>query len=152
MGRRRVAAWVLLAITALGGCRQEPEPAADPERSEMLDRISRPAEGGAVHLVRMVQRGDQYAFDPADLRIAQGDLVRFVMTGPQPESIVFDATDAPPEVASFIREAALDRGVLLTEPGQLHDVTFAGAPPGSYPFFSLPHADRGMRGRITVTE
>ena len=53
-------------------------------------------------------------------------------------------------MADYIRQQGLDRGVLLTEPGSAHDVSFHAAPPGSYPFHSVPHAAQGMRGSIQV--
>lgn len=119
--------------------------------SEILERITRPGEGGEVHLVRLVQRGDSYAFDPAEVTIAPGEIVRFVMTGSQPESIAFDPATASPEIAQFIRANQLDRGVLLTDPGQAYDVSFRDAPAGTYPFQSVPHGGTGMRGTITIS-
>lgn len=119
--------------------------------SEILERITRPGDGGEVHLVRLVQRGDSYSFDPAELTIAPGEVVRFVMTGSQPESIAFDPATAAPEIAQFIQAHRLDRGVLLTDPGQAYDVSFRDAPLGSYPFQSVPHGGSGMRGTIVVS-
>lgn len=131
------------------GCREAEAP-PEPVGSEILDRITRPGEGGAVHLVRLVQRGDSYAFDPAEVTIASGDVVRFVMTGSQPESVAFAPAGAAADAAEYIRERGLDRGVLLTEPGSAHDVAFPEAPAGSYPFHSVPHAGQGMRGTVVV--
>ena len=145
----RLTAVLLLATAA--ACRGEEAPEAPAETSELFDRITRPGDGAAVHLVRLVQRADAYAFDPTTLTVARGDVVRFVMSGSQPESVVFDAAAASPEAAGFIRANQLDRGVLLTEPGQAYDVSFREAPPGTYPFESLPHGPRGMRGTVTVT-
>jgi len=110
------------------------------------------AEGGAgeVHLVRMVAQGDRYAFDPAEVRVRPGDRVRFVLVGNQPESIVFDTAGTPAGVAAFLRERDLLRGVLLTRPGQEYEASFGDAPPGRYPFFSIPHAPHGMRGAVVV--
>jgi plastocyanin len=39
----------------------------------------------------------------------------------------------------------------MTDPGETYDVVFRDAPPGTYPFRSLPHGDRGMRGTVTLT-
>jgi len=115
-----------------------------------LETITRPAEGGRVHFVRLIQRGDQYSFEPAELILPAGDVVRFVMTGSQPESVAFDPTEATPEAAEFIRANNLHLGVLLTDVGQARDVSFRDAPAGRYPFVSLPHGGRGMRGVVTV--
>ncbi|HUE95156.1 MAG TPA: plastocyanin/azurin family copper-binding protein [Longimicrobiaceae bacterium] len=142
---------LLLGVSS--ACGEPPAPPGDPTAaggSQILDRITRPGDGGEVHLVRLVQRGDSYAFDPAELTIAPGDVVRFVTTGSQPESVAFQPDGATAEAAEFIRSHGLDRGALLTEPGDDYDVTFPEAPPGYYPFQSLPHAGYGMRGTIRV--
>ncbi len=140
---------ILLAVACTGAPPTEtPVEAAN----DLLDRITRPGDGGAVHLVRIVQHGDSYAFDPARLAIPSGDVVRFVMAGSQPESVAFDIGQATPEAGAFIRANSLHLGVLLVEAGQAYDVTFRGAPAGSYPFHSIPHAARGMRGLVQVSE
>lgn len=131
------------------------EPAADDQYSELppaiVDRITRPGEGGAVHLVRIIQRGEIYEFQPNRIAIPSGDVVRFVHAGIQPESIAFDTIAATPKAAAdFIRSRSLHFGVLLVEPGQAYDVSFVDAPPGVYPFVSRPHAERGMRGVVVV--
>lgn len=116
------------------------------------EQITRPAAEGSVHLVRLVQRGDQYAFEPSDLTIPSGDVVRFVATGAQPESVAFEPGRATPAAAEYIRARSLHLGTLLTDPGQAYDVAFTDAPAGAYPFQSIPHAQRGMRGTITIVE
>jgi plastocyanin len=151
----------LLGALVLSGC--EPQGVDGPpyagaagtealEGSEVLQRITSPADGGSVHLVGIVQRGDQYAFEPAELSIRSGDVVRFIMAGSQPESIVFDPVEATAEAADFVRNNALHHGVLMTDAGQTYDVLFPAAPPGRYPFRSLPHAEHGMVGVVTVEE
>lgn len=135
-------------------CAREESPAIreTPQPSEFLDRITRSADGGSVHLVRILHRPDRYQFEPARLTIVSGDLVRFVMAGSLPESIVFDPETATPEAAVFIRDSSMHLGVLLVEPGQTHDFSFRDAPPGSYPFFSIPHSGWGMAGVVQVVE
>lgn len=143
----------LLLCLALVGCGDRSNgdlPRVDAPPA-IVERISRPGDGGDVHLVRAVQRADQFRFQPDTLNIPPADVVRFVLTGPQPESIAFDAAAATPAAADYIRERGLDLGVLLVEPGQAFDVAFVGAPAGRYPFLSLPHADRGMRGVVVVS-
>jgi plastocyanin len=147
LGPLPVSVLLLLSLS----CGEAPAPqTADAPVPEILDQLSRPGDGGAVHLVRLVQRGDQYAFEPAELSIPSGDVLRFVMTGQQPESVAFDTTAAAPEVADFIGENSLLRGVLLVQPGQAHDVSFRDAPPGRYSFYSIPHSVHGMRGWVDI--
>lgn len=147
----------LLAGLFLAACgERSPAPAATegpPEPGpEVLERITRRPDQGAVHLVRLVQRADVYAFDPDRIAIRSGDVVRFVTSGGQPESIAFDADTAAPEAAAFIRAHDLHLGALLTVPGEAYDVAFVDAPPGDYPFLSRPHVGHGMRGVVTVAE
>lgn len=118
--------------------------------SELLNRIGAPVEGGGIHFVRLVQRGDFYAFDPATLVIGESKVIRFVLTADQPESVAFDPESATAEAAEFIRANGLDLGVLLVDAGQVYDVSFSGAPPGRYPFYSIPHRGHGMAGMIIV--
>lgn len=111
-----------------------------------------PAAGGAVHLVRLVASGDRYAFEPAEVRIRPGDVVRFVQTSRQPESVAFDAGLTPPGGVAVLRREDARAGPLLARPGAVWNVSFEGAPPGVYPFVSLPHGEFGMRGRVVVTD
>lgn len=146
-----------IAVLAMAAACDRPAPSPAPGSGEpdpvedIVDRITGPGDGGSVHFVLLVQRADQYAFDPVEVTIPSGDVVRFVMAGGQPESIAFDPDAATPAAAAdFIRGASLNLGTLLTESGQAYDVTFRDAPPGRYPFRSLPHGAEGMRGTIIV--
>jgi plastocyanin len=148
----RAFVWRLAVLAcALPSC-DAGEPVEEPPGPvpALLEQIARPVDGATVHLVRLVQHGDVYAFEPDEVRIPTGDVVRFVLAGGQPESIVFDAGSATPEAAAFIGEHSLNLGVLLTEAGQAYDVDFREAPPGQYPFLSLPHSVHGMRGVVVI--
>jgi len=139
----------------LAGCGEElvpPRPEEAVQSAEIVDRLTESGDGNAVHLVRLVQRGDQYAFEPAHFSIPSGDVLRFVLAGPQPESVAFDPGAATPEAAAFIRERSLHLGTLLVEPGQAYDVSFRDAPVGQYPFVSVPHGLQGMKGMVEVIE
>ncbi|MQA88637.1 MAG: hypothetical protein GEU90_00175 [Gemmatimonas sp.] len=148
--RGLVAGILLIAVVGCGGDAPVFEAPPEEPRPNTLERITRPVDGASFHLVRLVQRGDQYAFEPAEIVIRTGDVLRFVMVGAQPESVAFDPTRASPEVARFIRAHNLHFGVLLTDAGQAYDVSFLDAPPGEYPFVSLPHGSRGMHGRVVI--
>lgn len=138
----------------LSGCGEaEPPAAATPEDSTggaAVAEITRPVRGGEFHLVRVGALGGRPAFDPAEIRIRRGDVVRFVMTGALPESVAFDTVGLPPDLAGFVRERNLASGVLLLSPGQVYEVRFSGAPEGRYPFYSVPRAQEGMRGAVFV--
>lgn len=138
MRARLPATAVLSCLAAVwGGCGS---PAHD-------DRAS---SGPTVHSVQMISGRQRYAFEPAELRVHPGDTVRFVLVGPAPESVAFDTAGLAPEARDFLLARSLLTGPLLVSPGQRYDVAFAGAPPGRYPFHSIPHVRAGMRGTVLV--
>jgi plastocyanin len=143
---------VLLVLLPLPGCDEPEQPSPAQPADTLLSRIARPVEQGSAVLVRMTVEGDRYAFAPAEVTVRPGDVVRFVLTGPQPESVAFDTAGASPEAAAFVRNRGLARGPLLTRPGQVYEASFRDAPPGRYSFFSIPHASFGMRGTVVVEE
>jgi plastocyanin len=115
--------------------------------------LSAPAAGsGALYFIRLVARPDHYAFHPQEVRVRPGDVVRFVNTDHQPESIAFDRFQVTPEAREFVEREGLQAGPLLTGPGDYFDVSFDGAPPGTYPFSSAAHREHGMTGRVIVAE
>ena len=141
----------LLILLFAASCHEEASPPSQAlDAPDMLQAITRPVAGGAVHQVRMTQRGDQYAFEPAEITIVAGDVVRFVMVGNQPESVVFDTVGLSQAQAEYLVQKGLDRGVLLIEPGAAIDAGFDGAPSGEYPFRSIPHHASGMVGKVHV--
>lgn len=149
--RLRSALRAAAALLALGACGEagETPPAAAPGDT-LLSRIAAPVEAGRAALVRMTAEGGGYAFEPAEVRVRPGDVVRFVLAGTQPESVAFDTAGLPPPAAEFLRAHGLLRGPLLTRAGQVYDASFRDAPPGRYLFFSVPHAAFGMRGAVVV--
>ena len=108
--------------------------------------------GGGLHQVRIVNRAGQILFEPSRLEIRAGETVRFELGTPHPQSVAFDTSTAPPDIRAYLRRSRLDRRPLLTQPGQAYDVTFDGAPPGAYSFYSLAHASPGAGGTVIVTE
>jgi len=98
----------------------------------------------------MAVAGGEPAFEPAEVRVRRGDVVRFVLAAPRPESVAFDTAGLPAAAADFVRRSGLLHGPLLTRVGDVYDVSFRDAPPGRYLFLSVPHAGRGMRGAVVV--
>ncbi|CAN5708804.1 hypothetical protein BH23GEM3_BH23GEM3_16120 [soil metagenome] len=150
--RRYLFLFVISAV--LAGCEDGLRVRAGEGEDPVRDRVTAltaPAAGnGDVHIVRLVARGDRYFFEPDEVHVRVGEVVRFVHTDHQPESIAFDIAGAPEGGAEFLVRQNLAAGPLLTTPGAVYDVPLEGAPPGVYPFFSVPHAEFGMRGRLHV--
>ena len=116
----------------------------------------------AVHTVRMVMDGNVAKFQPATLTIHPGDQVRFVNVSGGPHNISFDPATLPRGGEQLLERAMADQiqplwGKLLSEPGEVYTISFAGAPAGRYPFFCTPHMydkngnmTMGMKGVIVV--
>jgi plastocyanin len=141
----------LVLLCALAACGEQGEKGAaavpEPADTSLLARLD---SGEGVHLVRLVARGAEYAFEPREIRARPGDIVRFVHTGYQPESVAFDPEETPPGGDEFLHQAEIVRGPLLTRPGQVYDISLEGAVPGRYGFYSVPHEAYGMRGVLIV--
>ncbi|HET7231157.1 MAG TPA: plastocyanin/azurin family copper-binding protein [Longimicrobium sp.] len=122
----------------------------------------RPAAPPTVHTVRMVAVGELGKFEPATLTIHPGDQVRFVNVSGGPHNISFDPATLPPGMQPMLESAMADQmqplwGPLIRESNESYTISFAGARPGRYPFFCVPHMyDRnghmttGMKGVIIV--
>jgi plastocyanin len=152
VSRRLICGCAFAALIACAACARDDAAATrdTPPADDLLDRITRSADGGSVHLVRIIHRPDHYRFDPATVTVVPGDVVRFVLAGSLPESVVFDPSEATPEAAEFIHSRSMHLGVLLVEPGQSYDFEFKDAPPGRYPFLSIPRSGSGMTGSVDV--
>lgn len=114
-----------------------------------------PAGGGATHEVKMELDGAKYKFDPAELTIKSGDVVKFVDVSGGPHNVSFWADSVPSGGADALKAGMPDQmselsGPLLTEPNSSYTVTFAKAPAGVYKFYCLPHLATGMKGQVTV--
>lgn len=107
-----------------------------------------------VHEVSMRQEGDHYVFQPASLRIKQGDVVRFINISGGPHNVAFDSTGMP-DAAKAKLEATMKEqlaplaGPLIVNEKQSYDVAF-DVPPGKYSFYCMPHTALGMKGIVTV--
>lgn len=118
--------------------------AAADEQVLPLAQLGTASGEGTVHLVRVGQEGVRYRFAPAELTIRQGDILRFVQTGRQPETIVWDAA---PGAVPGLEQA---QSPVLVDPGDVWEVNFGEVPPGRYGFYSLPHRSFGMEGAVIV--
>lgn len=120
------------------------------------------AQQPTVHTVRMLVEDGAPRFDPATVTIKPGDQVRFVNVSGGPHNVSFDPATLPAGMDHVMDRAMPDQiqplwGKLLVAANDSYTITFAGARPGRYPFFCVPHmydkhgsADMGMKGLIIV--
>jgi plastocyanin len=114
-----------------------------------------PAGTGKTHDVNMVLDGSKYKYDPDNLTIKSGDVIRFHNKSGGPHNVSFWPDSIPGGAADVLKKNMPDQmapleGPLLTEPDKTYEVSFAGAPKGVYKLYCLPHLALGMRGKVTV--
>ena len=106
------------------------------------------APAGRTIVVRAVDDGGRFRFEPADVEVRRGDVIRFVQEGAMPHNVAFVKNTAP---------TGVDLGELWTGPYMMTrtdsyeiyvDERFAD---GTYDFICTPHAALGMAGTITVS-
>jgi len=115
-----------------------------------------PARGGAVVEVKMTGDGTSKAsFEPATLTIKAGTTVRFMNVSGGPHNIAFFSDSIPKGGADALKKGMANAmsdltGPFLTQPNEKYDVSFAGAPAGTYKGYCMPHVAFGMKITIKV--
>src|SRR5437899_12559249 len=110
----------------------------------------------AVVEVKMTGNGTtKAAFEPATLTIAPGTTVRFINVSGGPHDIAFYADSIPKGAADVLKKGMPNQMMdlaspFLQQPNEKYDVSFAGAPAGTYKGYCLPHVALGMKVTITV--
>ncbi|HXV90511.1 MAG TPA: plastocyanin/azurin family copper-binding protein [Gemmatimonadales bacterium] len=145
----------LAAVLALGAlaCGGE-KPQAQPEQAPAAQEQAAPA--GPVVEVQMTGTTTAPVFEPAALTIAPGTTVRFINVAAGPHNISFWGDSIPAGAAAVLNAAMAGRtmgdlaGMMVTQPNETFDVSFAGAPTGLYKGYCLPHLALGMTIDITV--
>lgn len=117
-----------------------------------------PKATGTVRDVQMLMTPDgRYVFQPANLTIVAGDLVRWTNVSGGPHNVAFHPDKIPPGAKALLNAAMKGRmsdltGRLLIEPNATYEISFVGLPPGRYEYYCTPHEMLGMTGTITVTK
>lgn len=98
--------------------------------------------------VKMIDKSTtEFVFDPSEITVREGDVVRFVQTGAMPHNVEFNESE---EVATL---DGVRMGPYLTQAGQTYEIEIDGRfPTGRYPFVCTPHQFLGMKGVLTVTD
>jgi plastocyanin len=97
----------------------------------------------------------QAAFEPSVLSIKPGTTVRFINLSGGPHNIAFYPDSIPAGAVAALKAGMPSpmadlMGPLLTKPNETYEVSFAGAPPGAYKAYCVPHVALGMKITIKV--
>lgn len=105
------------------------------------------AAGARVVVVEMLDDSGEFRFEPSEIQVRRGDVVRFVQSGSMPHNVEFLRNTAPAGVDLGSRWV----GSYLTARGETYEIEIDGRfEDGGYDFLCSPHAALGMKGRITV--
>lgn len=145
----------LVMVAACGGGEKKAEAPAAPATPAAT--AAAPAGTGTVHVIDMTLNGANGVYSPSSVTIKVGDIVRFVNKEGGPHNISFWPDSQPAGGKEFLATAMKDQmapleSQLEVEQGKTYDISFAGAPVGTYRFYCLPHLAMGMHGSITVTK
>jgi plastocyanin len=154
-----MAAGLAVVLAACGGEKKaEEQPAAGPAAGapEQQAPAAAPAAGtGKTHDVNMVLDGSKYKFDPDNITVQSGDVIRYHNKSGGPHNVSFWPDSIPGGAADVLKknmpnQMAPLQSPLETTPDAVYEISFAGAPKGEYKFYCLPHLALGMRGKLTV--
>jgi plastocyanin len=111
---------------------------------------------GSVVEVKMTGDGTtKAAFEPATLTIKPGTTVRFLNVSGGPHNIAFFPDSIPKGGAEALKKGMANAmsdltGPFLTQPNEKYDISFAGAPAGTYKGYCMPHVAFNMKITIKV--
>lgn len=144
-----MVAGLALALSACGGKGGEEQKPAEAAPA------AAPATTGTVHEVGMEFDGKKGWFTPVDLTIQSGDVVKWIVKSGPPHNVAFAADSIPAGAATVLGAAMKETMAPLSGPmkigiGESYEISFAGAPAGTYKYHCTPHVPFGMHGTITV--
>jgi plastocyanin len=111
----------------------------------------------ATHVVRLIANpaNHVYRFEPEEVVASPGDVLVFQAVSGAPHSVVFEGQGLSPGVRGAFNNAMPARSgdlssTVLTASGSEYRMTVPQVPPGSYPYYCLPHRAYDMRGTLRV--
>jgi plastocyanin len=132
-----------LATSFLAGC-------GDSGNASMTPQAPQPFTGQIV-AVKMRGTAQGYKFEPNQIVIQSGDMVRFIMVDGAPHNVDFSNQRLPAGAAMILQNRGKLIGTNFFVPGQTCEVEFTkDMPIGEYDFVCDAHAALGMRGKIIV--
>lgn len=113
---------------------------------------------GTVHEVEMLLTQDgNYVYRPASLTIKVGDTVRWLNVSGFPHNIAFYENQIPAGAKDYLIKAMPAEGKigplssrLMLQPNETYEISFSGAPTGTYNYYCTPHEALGMKGTLTI--
>jgi len=98
----------------------------------------------------------RFVYQPDVLYVRVGDRVRWVNVSGGPHNVAFYRNAVPAGAADFLNAMMVDRmsdltGALLFEPDAAYEISFVGAPAGSYAYFCTPHELLDMKAELVVS-
>jgi plastocyanin len=160
---RKFMAAVAVFGLACGGGESGSAETSPPATSQPGTAPAAPADmgSGTVHEVAMkLTAAGAYVFEPSTLTIKAGDTVRWVNESGPPHNVQFLDGEIPTTAGDFLVQAYAGdaqkigpmSGRLMTQIGDTYEISFAGAPTGTYGYTCTPHQALGMNGTLTVEE
>ena len=136
-----------LALVA-AGCRRED----DRLRPDQVLRDSLGlGDQDRVHRVLLGSAENRELVQPAQITVRPGDFVEFVTQDRRVHAIEFALAGLPPAAAEFLRSSGQQSSPPLVEPEARYLVSFAEAPPGTYPYVVVGNGADGQ-GTVIVAE
>ena len=139
----------LAMCTLVAGTRLERRGASAPDTNASTATTPR------TLTVNMLGDAKGFRFEPKNITIKPGDVIRFVNVSGGPHNVAFDPAKIPAAVkgalsAAMPKQLSELTGPFVTEPNAAYTVSFANVPTGTYPFHCTPHIALGMTGVITI--
>jgi plastocyanin len=104
-----------------------------------------------VHRVRLGSADNREIVQPPQLTVRPGDYVEFVTQDRRVHALEFTLEELPPAAAEFMRRTGQQGSPPLVQADARFVVSFAQAPPGTYPYVVIGNGEEG-RGAIVVSE
>ena len=133
-----------------------PAPPASPAPASATSAAPTAEPAGSAVEVKMTGDGTtKAAFEPATLTIKPGTTVRFINVSGGPHNIAFFADSIPKGGADALKKGMANAmsdltGPFLTQPNDKYDISFTGAPAGTYKGYCMPHVAFNMKITIKV--
>jgi len=110
---------------------------------------------GTTHEVKMIGDGTGYRFEPANITIAAGDGIKFLMISGGPHNVAFDPAVVPAAaktalMANMPEQSGELSSKMMLNADESYTISFAGVPAGEYAYHCTPHLAMNMKGVITV--